>query len=58
MDIKPVLSKYALIKYLSKYLTKGEPHNETLKELTEKLLHQTDSQEREQMIERGHIPNI
>ena len=39
----------ALIKYLSKYLTKDEPHSETLKELTEKLLHQSDGQECEQM---------
>lgn len=37
MDIKPVLSNYAKVQYLTKYCTKSEPSSDTLKNFTEKL---------------------
>ena len=40
MDIKPCLSKHALIQYLTKYCTKSEPSSDTLKSVTDKLLQQ------------------
>ena len=40
MDIKPCLSKHALVQYLTKYCTKDEPCSDTLKTVTEKLLQQ------------------
>ena len=30
MDLKPVLSEYALVQYITKYRTKNEPSNNTL----------------------------
>ena len=40
MDMKPVLSKHALVQYITKYCTKNEPSSNTLQAVTEKLLRQ------------------
>ena len=47
MDLKPVLSLYALIRYLSKYLTKDEPPSGTMLSIVERLL---------QLVEDGSEP--
>ena len=40
MDLKPVLSKYAVVQYITKYCTKNEPISNTLQAVTEKVLQQ------------------
>ena len=40
MDLKPVLSMYALVQYITKYCTNNEPSSDTLQAVTEKLLQQ------------------
>ena len=40
MDIKPCLSKHALIQYLTKNCTKNEPNSDVLKSVTDKIMRQ------------------
>ena len=43
MDIKPALSKHAMVQYLTKYVTKSEPPSESLKKIASNVVRRAES---------------